>query len=99
VEREQHARAVARDPVRRPGAAVGDGGEAGERPVDELARGTPLRVGDEADAAGIALEGLIVEKRPCCQGLPPSGSWTSVRSNLPPVSLSASRRGRGEVAG
>ena len=96
VEREQDARTVARDAVGRPGAAMRDGGEAGERPVDELARRAPLRVGDEADAAGVALEGLIVEKRRSCQGLPPSGSWTSVRSNLPPVSLSASPAGAGD---
>jgi hypothetical protein len=40
-----------------------DGREPGERPVDELPGGTALRVRDEADAAGIALEGPVVEKR------------------------------------
>lgn len=99
MEREQDARTVARDAVGRPGAAMRDGGEAGERPVDELARRPSLRVGDEADAAGVALEGPIVEKRRSCQGLPPSGSWTNVRSNLPPVSLSASPAEAGNVAG
>jgi len=73
VKREQHARAVARDAVGRPRAAMRNGGEPGERPVDELARGTPLRVRDEADAAGVALEGPVVEKRRSCQGLPPFG--------------------------
>jgi hypothetical protein len=42
-----------------------DGGEAGERPVDELAGGAALRVGDEADATGVALETPIVEERGC----------------------------------
>jgi hypothetical protein len=62
-----------------------DGGEAGERPVDELAGCASRCVGDEADAAGIALEGPIVEKRRSCQGLPPSGSWTNVRVEPPAV--------------
>jgi hypothetical protein len=66
-----------------------DRGEAGERPVDELAGGASLRVGDEADAAGVALEGPIVEKRRSCQCLPPSGSWTNVRAE-PPAGVSVS---------
>jgi hypothetical protein len=73
VQGEQDAGAVARDAVRRPGAAVRDGGEAGQRAVDELTGGTARGVGDEADAAGVALEGAIVEERRRCQGVPPFG--------------------------
>jgi hypothetical protein len=61
VQRQQQARAVARDPVRRPRAAVRDGGEARERAVDELARRAPVRVGNEPDAAGVALGCRVVE--------------------------------------
>jgi hypothetical protein len=48
---------------------MGDGGEPRERAVDELAGGATTGVGDEADAAGIALEGPIVEEGLRCQGL------------------------------
>jgi hypothetical protein len=72
VQREQHPGAIAGDAVGRPGAAVRDCGQAGERPLDQLAGGATLRVRDEADAAGVALEGAIVEERRDCQGLPPS---------------------------
>jgi hypothetical protein len=71
VERQEHACAVARDAVGGPGAAVSDSGEPGERAVDELARRAPVRVGDEADAAGVAFEAPIVEERRGSQDLPP----------------------------
>ena len=61
-ERQQHARAVAGDAVGSPRAAVRDGGQAGERAIEQLPRGAAASVGDEADATGVALEGAIVEK-------------------------------------
>ena len=61
IEREEHPRAVARDAVCRPRAAVRHRREPGERPVDELARCAPARIGDEADAAGVSLDGRVVE--------------------------------------
>jgi hypothetical protein len=63
VERQQHPCAVTGHAIRCPCAAVRDGGKPGKRAIDELAGRTPRRVGDEADAAGVALEGPIVEKR------------------------------------
>jgi hypothetical protein len=86
VEREQHAGAVARDAVGGPGAAVRDGRQARERTVDELARRATVRVGDEADAAGIAFEGAAVEERRGCQGVAFPGRGRALRS-LPPVSV------------
>ena len=62
VEREQDAGAVAAHPVGGPGAAVRDRREAREGAVEELARGPPARVRDEADATGIALPGRIVQR-------------------------------------
>ena len=63
LQREEQPRPVARDAVRRPRAAMRDGGQPGQRPVDELARGAPARVGDEADAAGVSLDCRVVECR------------------------------------
>ena len=57
----------------------------------------PRDVGDEADAAGVAFEGAIVEKGVRAQGSPafrgPGNGWTS----LPPVCLSLVRRRREEA--
>jgi len=71
VERQEHACAVARDAVGGPGTAVRDGGEPRERAIDELARRAPARVGDKADAAGVAFELPVVEERRGSQVLPP----------------------------
>jgi len=73
VERQQQPGAVARDAVGGPGTAMGDGCEPRERTVDELARRAPAGVGDEADAAGVALERPFVEERRRCQRLGLSG--------------------------
>jgi hypothetical protein len=100
VERQEHACAVARDAVGCPRAAVGNRGEPGERAIDELARRTPVRIGDETDAAGIAFEGPIVEERRGSQDLPPFRvEGRTSKSSLPPVCLSASPAEAGEVAG
>jgi len=99
-ERQQHARSVARDPVRGPGAAVRHRREAGQRAVEELARGTTVGVRDQADATGVALALVVVEKGARAQRcLPPfqvrgNGMWC-----LPPVCLSASPAEAGEDAG
>jgi hypothetical protein len=61
MEREEQPRAVAGDAVRRPRAAVGDRGEPRESTIDELARRAPSRVGDEADAACVSLDGRVVQ--------------------------------------
>src|SRR6185312_8996485 len=61
MEREEHPRAVSGDAVGGPGAAMGDGGEPRERTVDELPRRPAARVGDEADPAGVAVDGGVVE--------------------------------------
>ena len=96
-ERQEHARAVAGDAVGGPRAAVRDGGQARERAIEQLARGAAAYVGDEADAAGIAFEGAIVEKGVRAQGSPAfrvrGNGWTS----LPPVCLSLVRRRREEA--
>jgi hypothetical protein len=67
---------------------VRDGCEPRQRTVDELARGAPAGVGDEADAAGVALELPIVEERRWCQGLRLSGRGRTWRACFPPVSVS-----------
>ena len=90
VERQEHARAVPRDAVGGPRAAVGNRGEPGERAIDELARRASVRVRDETDAAGVAFEGPIVEERRGSQDLRLSGRGTYVGTSLPPVCLSAS---------
>ena len=59
-KRQQDTRAVARLAVGSDRAAVTDVVEPLERAVDDLARGAALRVGDEADAAGVALGALLV---------------------------------------
>jgi hypothetical protein len=41
---------------------VADRIEAGERAVEQLARGAPLHVGDEADATCVALASGVVEE-------------------------------------
>jgi len=61
MERQQDARAVARDPVGRPRAAMRDRREAGQRAVDELALCPPVRIGDEPDPAGVSLGCRVVE--------------------------------------
>ncbi len=58
---EQDPRAVARPAVGGRCPAVPDAAEAFEQRIDDLARGAPPRIGDEADAAGVALGGGIVE--------------------------------------
>jgi hypothetical protein len=79
---------------------VGNRGEPGERAIDELARRTSVRIGDETDAAGIAFEGPIVEERRGSQDLPPFRvEGRTSKSSLPPVCLSASPAEAGEVAG
>jgi hypothetical protein len=93
VEREQDPRAVARDAVGRPGAAVGDRREPGERAIEKLPRRAAVGVRHEADAAGVAFEGLVVEERRACQGRRLSGrarAWCRVFRRC----LSASRRRR-----
>ena len=95
VERQEHAGAVARDAVGGPGTAVRDGGEPRERAIDELARRAPTRVGDEADAAGVAFEGHAVEERRGSQDLPPFPvEWTYVETSLPPCVCQLVRRRR-----
>jgi len=89
VQRQQQPGTVARDAVGGPGAAVRNGGEPCERTVDELAGRAPAGVGDEADAAGVALERPFVEERRRCQGLRLSGSWANVR-DVPPAGVSVS---------
>ncbi len=61
VQRQEQACAVTRHPVRCPRAPVRDGGEPGERTIDDLARGPALGVGNQPDAAGIAFGARIVE--------------------------------------
>ena len=61
MEREEEARSIARDAVCRPRTPVRDRPESRQRPVEELARRAPARVGDEADTAGVALSGRLVE--------------------------------------
>ncbi len=90
-EREQDAGSVPRDAVRRPGAAVRDGAEPGERAVEDLARRAAARVGDEADAAGIALDRRVVER----SGHGGAPFWRGTRGGrLPPVASELVRRGR-----
>ena len=98
-ERQQHPRAVPGHAVRGPRASVRDGGEPGEGAIDELARRTTARVGDEADAARVAFEGSIVEERRGAQGLRLSESRRNEGMRFPPVCLSASPAEAGEVAG
>ena len=62
MEREEEARSVARDAVCRPRTPVRDRREPRQRPVEELARRASARVRDEADAAGVALSGRVVER-------------------------------------
>jgi hypothetical protein len=40
---------------------VRDRREAGQSPVDQLARRASARIGDEADAAGVSLDCRVVE--------------------------------------
>ena len=61
-ERQQDPCAVARDAVGGPGPTVPDGGEPGERPVEQLPRGAPAHVRDEADATGIPFASWVVQK-------------------------------------
>ena len=60
-QRQQDAGAVAGLAIGRRGAAVADAAEPREQEVDDLAGGAPGRVRDEADAAGTAVGGEIVE--------------------------------------
>ena len=55
-------RAVPRDPVGRPRAAMPDGGEARERAIEQLSRRTPAEIRDEADPAGTAFASRVVEE-------------------------------------
>ena len=69
-ERQEHAGAVAGDAVGSPRAAVRHGGETRERTIEQLARRPAADVGDEADAAGVAFEGAIVDQGVRAQGSP-----------------------------
>ena len=62
MEREEEARSVARDAVCRPRTPVRDRREPRQGPVEKLARRASARVRDEADAAGVALSGRVVER-------------------------------------
>ena len=77
-ERQENAGAVAGQPVGSGGATMPDVPEPGEQEVDDLAGGSPRRVGDEADPAGIALDVRVVQElcwaqsvSKVCRGQPP----------------------------
>ena len=61
LQRQEQPRAVTRDAVGGPRAPVRDRREAGQSPVDQLARRAATRIGDEADAAGVSLDCRVVE--------------------------------------
>ena len=59
-----------------------------------------MRVRDQPDAAGIALEALLVDERVECQSSRLSGRGTANEGpSFPPVCLSASPAKAGEKAG
>ena len=62
-EREQDARPVARFTVRREGATVTEGREAGQREREHPPGGPSTGIRDEPDAARVVLEGGVVERR------------------------------------
>jgi hypothetical protein len=64
---------------------VRDRGQPGESAVEQLPGGTPARVRDETDAAGVALEGEVVEERSGAQEVPPFG--IGERWNVPPAGV------------
>ena len=61
-QRQQDAGTVAGDAVGGPRTTVADGCQPRERPVEQLPRRAPARVGDEPDAARIALAGWVVQE-------------------------------------
>ena len=77
-QRQEDARAVARQPVGGRGASVAHVPKPGEQQIDDLAGRTPRRVGDEPDPAGIALDVRVVQElswaqsiSKVCDGQPP----------------------------
>ena len=63
-EREEDTRAVAGDAVSRPGPPVPDRRETGKRSIEQLPGGAALDIGNEADAARVALSRRIVQSAP-----------------------------------
>ena len=81
---EENAGAVAGDAVRRPGAAMADRREARQRPVEHVARRASAHVGDEADAARIALSPWVVQKPLLVAG---DGEHLSFRGSKTPAAF------------
>lgn len=75
--------------------------EARQRAVEELARGTTAGVGDQADAAGVALALVFGSNKGVCvqRCLPPVQGLRNEWWCLPPVCLSASPAEAGGDAG
>ena len=90
LQRQQQPRAVARDAVGGPRAPVRDRREAGQSPVDQLARRAATRIGDEADAAGVSLDCRVVEgvAHVGCDRL----SWVGVEVRSRRLSAASGRR-------
>ena len=65
-QRQQDARAVAREPVGGDRPAVAHAREPFQEAVDDRTRGAAGRIGEEADPAGVALAAQVVDQRLHC---------------------------------
>ena len=88
-DRQEHARAVARQAVGGGRPAVADVAEAGEQQVHDHARRAAGGIGDEADATGVAFCVWVVEECAWAHSRPPK---SMVGSNSPPRLLASRRR-------